>query len=72
MRFGGLLALSNLSFTIGNGGVVGLIGPNGAGKSTTLMTICGIVQVEKGEITLEDEAQSLLTNPKIREAYLGE
>lgn len=28
--------------------------------------------VETGEITLEDEAQSLLTNPKIREAYLGE
>jgi len=28
--------------------------------------------VETGEITLEDEAQSLLKNPKIREAYLGE
>ncbi|MBT7260447.1 MAG: ABC transporter ATP-binding protein, partial [Desulfobacula sp.] len=28
VRFGGLLALSDLSFTIGNGGVVGLIGPN--------------------------------------------
>jgi len=28
--------------------------------------------VETGEITLEDEAQALLTNPKIREAYLGE
>ncbi|MBT5546111.1 MAG: ATP-binding cassette domain-containing protein, partial [Desulfobacula sp.] len=28
--------------------------------------------VETGEITLEDEAKSLLTNPKIREAYLGE
>ncbi len=29
--FGGLLALSDLSFTIGNGRIVGLIGPNGAG-----------------------------------------
>ena len=32
----------------------------------------GIDIVETGEITLEDESQALLNNPKIREAYLGE
>jgi hypothetical protein len=36
------------------------------------LAFCGIDKAETGEITLEDEAQALLTNPKIREAYLGE
>ena len=50
VRFGGLLALSSLSFTIGNGRVVGLIGPNGAGKSTLLKLLLGRLKADAGLI----------------------
>lgn len=41
VQFGGLLALSKLSFTIGNGRIIGLIGPNGAGKTTVFNVLTG-------------------------------
>lgn len=40
-RFGGLLAVSDLSFEVREHEVLGLIGPNGAGKSTTFNVISG-------------------------------
>jgi branched-chain amino acid transport system ATP-binding protein len=50
VRFGGLLALSGLSFTIGNGLVVGLIGPNGAGKTTVFNVLTGVYQASEGDV----------------------
>ena len=50
VRFGGLLALSKLSFTIGNGRVVGLIGPNGAGKTTVFNVLTGVYQASEGDV----------------------
>lgn len=49
-RFGGLVAVSDVSFTIQEGEVVGLIGPNGAGKTTLLNLICGVYRPESGAI----------------------
>ncbi len=50
-RFGGLLAVSNVSLAIRGGRVHGLIGPNGAGKSTIISLISGALRLDSGQIT---------------------
>jgi len=49
-RFGGLVALSNLTFEVGRGSIVGLIGPNGSGKTTLFNLISGFCRPEEGSI----------------------
>jgi len=51
-RFGGLTAVSDVSFSVGEGEIVGLIGPNGAGKSTLFNLISGVHRVSEGAISL--------------------
>jgi branched-chain amino acid transport system ATP-binding protein len=48
--FGGVLALDEVSMSIGSGEVVGVIGPNGAGKTTLFNVICGFVHPSSGRI----------------------
>jgi branched-chain amino acid transport system ATP-binding protein len=49
-RFGGLVAVNNISFQIGRNETVGLIGPNGAGKTTVLRLITGILKPDSGKV----------------------
>ena len=56
VKFGGLLALSELSFTIGNGKIVGLIGPNGAGKTTVFNVLTGVYQASEGDVIFNGES----------------
>lgn len=56
VEFGGIRALSSLSFTIGNGLIVGLIGPNGAGKTTVFNVLTGIYQATKGDVIFNGES----------------
>lgn len=49
-RFGGLIAVNEVTFEIGRGEVKGLIGPNGAGKSTMFDLITGVRRPTSGEI----------------------
>jgi branched-chain amino acid transport system ATP-binding protein len=56
VRFGGLLALSDLSFTIGDGRIVGLIGPNGAGKTTVFNVLTGVYQASEGDVSFNGES----------------
>jgi len=52
-RFGGFTAVSQVSFELGRGEILGLIGPNGSGKSTTFNVIAGLYQPSAGEVLLE-------------------
>ena len=62
MRFGGLVAIDNLSFQAGRGDVTALIGPNGAGKTTVFNCITGFYKPTEGMMTLRrpDGAEFLL------------
>jgi branched-chain amino acid transport system ATP-binding protein len=53
-RFGGLLAIDDVSFTIRRGEIFSLIGPNGAGKTTMFNTITGMYKLTSGSITFLD------------------
>jgi branched-chain amino acid transport system ATP-binding protein len=52
-RFGGLVAVNDLSFTIEQGAIVAMIGPNGAGKSTAFNLVTGIYRPSAGRITFD-------------------
>jgi branched-chain amino acid transport system ATP-binding protein len=54
-HFGGLPALSRVSFGVEPGRVTALIGPNGAGKTTLLNCLSGIIQPDEGEIFFQGE-----------------
>ena len=59
MRFGGLVAVQDFSFTAERGAITALIGPNGAGKTTVFNCITGFYKPTEGRIALQFGAPSL-------------
>ncbi len=55
VEFGDHTALSNVTFEVGGGTLMGIIGPNGAGKSTLFNAIAGLLPVREGKVTLQLE-----------------
>ena len=51
-RYGGVVAVDRLSFSVGRGEIFGLLGPNGAGKTTTLEIIEGLQQADSGQVSV--------------------
>ncbi|GAC1600353.1 MAG: ABC transporter ATP-binding protein [Ramlibacter sp.] len=49
-RFGGLMAVSDVSFAVGRGEILGIIGPNGAGKTTLVNLISGLIKPSSGRV----------------------
>ena len=62
-RFGEVLALDNLTFSVRPGVVTGFLGPNGAGKTTTLRCLLGLVTPTAGSVTLDGRAYRDVENP---------
>ena len=55
-RFGSVIALDGLTFSVPPGQVFGFLGPNGAGKTTAMRAIFGVVGLESGEVRWQGEA----------------
>jgi branched-chain amino acid transport system ATP-binding protein len=64
-RFGGLTAVSNLSFDVQKGEILGLIGPNGAGKSTTFNCVSGFYPASEGRIEFFGEDISKMNTAQV-------
>src|SRR5262245_14580879 len=64
--FGDLVAVDDVSFTVGKGELVGVLGPNGAGKTTTVSMITGLVLPDRGDVTIDGDPLGGDTDPKKR------
>ena len=64
VRFGGVIAVNQVNFSLEKGELVGFIGPNGAGKTTLMKAITGMVEPEEGNILLNGQ---LLNNKPTHE-----
>jgi branched-chain amino acid transport system ATP-binding protein len=69
VRFGGIVALDDVSFDVPTGCILGLIGPNGAGKTTLFNCLSRLYQCGSGDILFD--GSSLLQHPVHRVAALG-
>lgn len=69
VRFGGILALDNISFDIPYHAVCGLIGPNGAGKTTLFNCLSRLYQPSAGDILFE--GKSIMSRPRHQIARIG-
>src|SRR6266496_2247246 len=54
-RFGGLVAVNNISFSVREGAIFGIIGPNGAGKTTLFNLITGLTPPSSGTLIYQGE-----------------
>lgn len=68
-RFGTCEAVSELSFQISSGEVVGLLGPNGAGKTTTMRMLTGYMPPSSGQVKIS--GYDLAHHPRLAKNHLG-
>jgi branched-chain amino acid transport system ATP-binding protein len=69
LRFGGIVALDDVSLDVAEGTIAGLIGPNGAGKTTAFNVITRLYRVDSGDVVFD--GRSLMHTPPSRVIKLG-
>lgn len=69
--YGGIVAVSNASFTVEDGSITALIGPNGAGKTTAFDTICGVVEPDSGQVVFDGHDITRLMSHVITKHGIG-
>src|SRR5450631_539318 len=70
-RFGGLVAVKDISLKVRAGEILGLIGPNGSGKSTVMKAIMGIVRPDSGSVRIAGDEVAGLPSYKIARRGVG-
>lgn len=68
-RFGAVEAVRGISFTVGEGEIVGFLGPNGAGKSTTMNILTGYISATEGSVSIG--GHDILKQPNEAKRLLG-
>lgn len=71
VRFGGIVALDNVSFDVARGQVCGLIGPNGAGKTTLFNCLSRLYSYQAGDILFEGRSITRLASHRIAALGMG-
>jgi ABC-2 type transport system ATP-binding protein len=71
-RYGGTVAVEDLSFTVTPGQVTGFLGPNGAGKSTTMRLILGLDAPDSGSVTIGGRPYATCRRPLFQAGALLE
>lgn len=69
IRFGGLIAVNNVSLSVPEGTILGLIGPNGAGKSTLFNGITGFERLQRGTVWFQ--GRNVTSLPPYKRTQLG-
>jgi len=69
-RYGDVVALDGISFTVGAGQMYGFVGPNGAGKTTTMRIILGVLAPDRGEVLFDDRPVGF--EERVRFGYMPE
>jgi branched-chain amino acid transport system ATP-binding protein len=69
--FGGVQAIQDFSFSVGERQIVGIIGPNGAGKTTAFNLLTGVYPIDAGQVFLDDELISGLPQHEITQKGLA-
>ncbi|HEY2079793.1 MAG TPA: ATP-binding cassette domain-containing protein, partial [Streptosporangiaceae bacterium] len=62
-RYGGTVAVDNLSFSVAPGKITGFLGPNGAGKTTTMRLILGLDRPTSGTVTVDGRPFTQVAQP---------
>jgi len=68
-RYGNIIALEDVNFTVKKGEVLGFLGPNGAGKSTTMNIITGYIPSTEGTVTID--GYEIMENPREVKRKIG-
>ena len=68
-RYGDVLAVNDISFSVGKGELFGFLGPNGAGKTTTINMLTGLARLDAGKIRIS--GIECTSNPKAAQHLIG-